>query len=577
MNNKKIIYLIILTLLVTVIGGCELNKENIDSDVKEESNHEVIEYTPEEGGEIILALTNFNTLNPLMTENNSYYYFSKLIYESLFDFDDDLNMKEQLVKDYSVSDNGRTIEIKLEDNILWHDGQPLTSDDVRFTVNTIKYANTDTAYNRMFSDALGSFSPSDIRRIVEVGIVDEKNLIITFDRSFNNNLEVLTFPIIPQHLFAKDGLNNKAYKNALELENYTPVGTGPFKFKNYEKLKEITLEANEGYWGKSPYIDRVLGKVFDNEEDIMRAFEIGEVNMATTIGVDWEKYNENNGVSSLEFISPNYDFLGFNFEKEIFQENPGKTLRKAIAYAIDRQAIIEGVYLGHGTQIDVPIHPNSWLLSDSANSYGYNLDVAKEEISKLNFKDTDEDGILEGEEGNNISINLLTNTLNPARLKTAEMIKEDLKKIGLDVNIFPKEESDDIKKEDIQRQWEEVNETLLSGEYDIVLLGWQLSVIPDLSFAFHSSQIDYDTNFIRYSNEEMDVLLEGVFLNGNREEKKKNYGKLQDLIVEDLPYLSLFFKNKSLLLNNNIMGDLQPTFFNPYRGIENAYIAKDLR
>lgn len=578
MKNKKIIYLIVFTLLITVISGCELNKENLGSGVENGEEQEVIEYTPEIGGEIILPLTNFNTLNPLMTENNSYYYFSKLIFESLFEFDDDLNMKKQLIKDYNISDNGRSIEMELNDKLLWHDGAPLTSEDVKFTVNTIKYANTDSTYSKMFTDALGSFSPADIRRIVEVSIIDEKNFIITFDRSFSNNLEVLTFPIIPKHLFAKDGVNNKAYINALELENYNPIGTGPFKFEDYEKMKQITLVANEEYREKRPYIDKILGKVFDSEEDILRAFETGQINMATTIGVDWDKYNQNNGINSLEFISPNYEFIGFNFEKEIFQEENGKVLRKAIAYAFNRQRIIGDIYLGHGTQIDVPIHPNSWLLSDSANSFGYNLEMAKEEMSKLNLNDTDEDGIIEDEDGKKLSINLLTNTLNPARLKVAEMIKEDLKEIGLNVNIFPDTKSeDDTTKEDIQKQWEEVNEMLFSGEYDMVLLGWQLSVIPDLSFAFHSSQIDYNTNFIRYSSEEMDTVLEEVFLNGSREEKRENYEKLQNLIVDDLPYISLFFKNKSLLLNDKIMGDLEPTFFNPYRGIENVYIPKDLQ
>lgn len=578
MKSKKRLYLIILALLIVAASGCELNKENLDNAAEEEETEEVVNYTPEEGGEIILPLTNFSTLNPLMTENSSYYYFSKLIFESLFEFDDNLNVKEQLVKNYSISDNGRTIEISLKDNVFWHDGEPLKSGDIEFTVNTIKYANTDSTYKKMFTDAVGSFSPSDIRRIVDVSIIDNENFRITFDRSFSNNLEVLTFPIIPKHLFAKDGVNNKAYAKALELENYTPIGTGPFKFENYEKMKQITLIANEEYRKGRPYIDKVLGRVFDNEEDILTAFETGQINVATTIGVDWDKYNQNNGIKSLEFISPNYEFLGFNFQKEIFKEEKGRSLRRAMAYAIDRQGIIEKVYLGHGTQIDVPIHPNSWLLSDSANSFGYNLTMAKEELSKLNLKDTNEDGILEDEKGENISINLLTNTLNPIRLKTAEMIKEDFKKLGLNINILPEiEVGDEVTREDIAKQWEEVNEILLSGEYDMVLLGWQLSVIPDLSFAFHSSQIKYNTNFIKYSNEEMDTLLEQGFLNGKREEKQEAYEKIQNLIVDDLPYISLLFKNKSLLLNDKIMGELEPTFFNPYRGIENAYIPKDLQ
>lgn len=575
MKNKKITLLIILIILIITISGCQLNKENIEEKTDKVIDEKVGAYYPEVGGEIVVPLTTLSTLNPLMSESINYYYFSKLIFESLFEFDDNLNVEKQLIEDYTITDDGKIIDIKLKENITWHDGQPLTSEDINFTINTIKHANEDSTYNKMLTDALGPLNSANIRRILEVNIINDQNFIITFDRSFSNNLEVLTFPIIPKHIFAKDGVNNKAYRNALELENYTPIGTGPFKFESYEKMKKINLVANEKYRGKRPYIDRVLGKVFDNEEDIFRAFEIGQVDMATAIGFDWEKYSQNDGMNSLEFISANYEFIGFNFDKEIFQEEAGKTLRRSIAYAINRQGIIEDIYLGHATQVDVPIHPRSWLISDSVSGLGYNLDMAKEEIKKIDIQDADENG-------ESISINLLTNTLNPARLKTAVMIKEDLKKIGIDVNIFPQEESEnktgeDITVEDLQEQWEEVNEILSLGEYDMVLLGWQISIIPDLAFAFHSSQINDNGNFIKYSNIEMDNLLEELSLNGNRNEKKEKYEKLQNLIVDDLPYISLFFKNKSLLLDNKIFGELKPSFFNPYKGFENIYIPNDLR
>ena len=189
MINKKIIFLVVFTLIFITISGCELEEEeNLDIAVENKEEPVVVEHTPETGGEIIIPLTNFNTLNPLMTENNSYYYFSKFIFESLFEFDDNLNLEKQLIEDYNITDDGRTIEIKLKDNVMWHDGEALTSGDINFTVNTIKYANVDSTYNKMFTDAMGSFSPSNIRRIVEVSIIDEKNFVITFDRSFSNNL-----------------------------------------------------------------------------------------------------------------------------------------------------------------------------------------------------------------------------------------------------------------------------------------------------------------------------------------------------------------------------------------------------
>jgi len=577
LKYKRYLYLTLVLLIVVMAVGCQ--KGDLDTEIDEEDDTEiVIEYSPVKGGEVVLPLTHINTLNPLMTENSSYYSFSKLIFESLFEFDSDLNITTQLAEKYNIKDNGRTIEIELKDNIFWHDGEEFKAEDIAFTIDTIKYANFDNAYKEMFTNAMGSFSPSDLRRIIEVKIIDDNNIEISFDREFSNNLEVLTFPIIPKHKFANEKASNKDYIKALETNDYDPIGTGPYIFSSYEKMKQLTVVANENYRTGRPYIDKILGRVLESEEDILTAFETGQINMATTIGVDWEKYNQNKRIKILEFISSNYEFLGFNFTNELFADEEGIALRRAITYGIDRQAIIENLYLGHSTQIDVPIHPDSWLISESANTFGYNLDLAKSELKKTKWKEVDEDGFLTDEDGETLSLNILTNTFNPMRLRTAEMIKENLKELGININIIPEERIDeDLTKEGVESQWLEINERLGNDEYDIALLGWQLSVIPELSFAFHSSQIQYSTNFIKYSNEEMDQLLEQVFLSGIRAEKTTNYEELQKFITKELPYVSLFFKNKALLVDTKIMGELDPVFFNPYRGIDKCYIPKELQ
>ena len=172
----------------------------------------------------------------------------------------------------------------------------------------------------MFTRSMGSFSPSDIRRIMDVSVLDDTRIEITFDRVFSNNLEVLTFPIIPKHIFATGKGANQDYIKALEMDNYTPIGTGPYKFESYEKTKEIILSSNENYRKDKPYIDNIIGRVLDNEEDILTAFETGQIHMATTITVDWDKYEQNSRIKAFEFVSGNYEFLGFNFENEIFLE-----------------------------------------------------------------------------------------------------------------------------------------------------------------------------------------------------------------------------------------------------------------
>jgi len=579
LRKKNILVLLLVLILLLNFTGCnsEIETDEKQYIFKSEEEEETI-FEPEYGGKIILPLTTLNTLNPLLSENLLYYHFSKLIFQGLFDFDDDLNTIPVLANDYTIKEDGKIINIKLKENIIWHDGEKFDSEDVAFTINTIKYANEDIVYKKMLNNSVGIYNPKNINRIINVEILGPYELNIIFDRSFSHGLETLTFPIIPRHKFVSDRENKKSYAQALSKDDYVPIGTGPYKFNKYEKFKTIELNSFPEYRDGKPYIDVVIGKVLEDEELILTAFEAGQLHLALPLDIDWEKYNQSNKVRIYEFISQNYEFLGFNFANGIFGGENGKSIRKAFAYGIDRQKIIQNIYLGHGTQAEVPIHPNSWLLWEDANIYGYNPSRAREELEKLGWKDINGDGFYEDENGEEVILRLLTNSNNSLRLKVADMIVGDLNKIGIKVvKDYPEILPDNMDKEIIEEQWEEINEKLLKKDFDMVLIGWHLSTIPDLTFAFHSSQIATGTNFINYKDEIMDELLLEAFSAPNRDNKLKSYKKLQSRIVNELPYISLFFKNNALLVDKIIKGDIDPCFFNYYRNIEKWYIPKEFQ
>ncbi len=581
MKRKNLLVLLLALILLFSSTGCNNkmetnNKENIFKVENEKGKEKVHE--PEYGGKLILPLTTLNTLNPLLSENLFYYHFSKLIFEGLFDFDDNLDVIPVLANSYTIEDSGKTIHIKLKENVIWHDGEKFTAEDVAFTINTIKYANEDTAYKRMLNNSIGIYNPKNINRIINVEILGPYELNIAFDRSFSHGLETLTFPIIPKHEFVSDRENKKSYVGALSKDDYTPIGTGPYKYISYEKFKTIELNSFPEYRNGKPYIDTIIGKVLENEELILTAFETGQLHLAIPLDVDWEKYDQNNRIKIYEFISQDYEFLGFNFAKGIFAGENSRNIRRAFAYGIDRQKIIQNIYLGHGTQVETPIYPNSWLTWEDSNIYGYNPKKAREELEKLGWKDVDGDGLYEDENGGKVIIRLLTNPDNLLRTKTADMIIGDLNKIGIKVEKdYPEILAENLNEEIIEAQWEEVNGKLSKKDFDMVLLGWHLPTIPDLSFAFHSSQIKTGTNFISYNNENMDEILFEAFSAENRDAKLKSYKKLQSHIVGELPYISLFFKNNALLVDKMVMGDIDPSFFNYYRNIEKWYIPKEFQ
>lgn len=574
MKYKKTISFIFIILLL-LLSATACNTDNIVKEIPGNNIAEDVGNEPTEGGGIVIPLTNLNTLNPLMTENISYYHFSKLIFEGLFELDNDLNVIPKLADSYTITNEGKTISLKLKTDVKWHDGEGFNAADVAFTINTLKYAKDNSTYNSMFISSQGIFGQSDINMITDVKIIDDYNIQLSFTDVFSNNLELLTFPIIPEHLFKS---TSNSFAKALEVENYTPIGTGPYKFTHYEKMKNINLIAFDDYRNGKPYITNIDGKVLEDNELILTAFETGQLSIATTLGVDWDKYNSNKRIKTIEFISNDYEFIGFNFEKDIFQGENGLAIRKAINYGIDRQAIIRKIYLGHGTQIDVPIHPDSWLVSPDANTYGYSVDKAREVLNGVGWIDGDGDGLLEDENGDKLTLKVLTNSYNQLRLNTTEMIVEDLKKLGFDIEIdYDNSSVDSVTEDQISLQWEEINTKIAQGNYDLAILGWEMSIIPDLSIMFHSADVIESGNFIRYKNEIMDELLLKSFESGTREDKKESYSKLQEFIVEDIPYVSLFYKNKALLVDSKIKGNLNPTFFNPYNGLEDCFIPESLQ
>ncbi len=559
---KLKILLLAAVILSGSLLGCNGKLELMNNDASLDD----IEYLIIEGGEVNLPLTPFSTLNPLMTNNTSYHYFSKLIFEGLFEFDENLKPVPRLASSFTLMDKG--ILLDLRDDVYWHDGEQFTADDVVFTINVLNSYSGEGTYLNLISQALGAFMTEGSMNARKL---DEFKVEINFSQGFSNMREILTFPIIPHHQFSDRGSNY--YSLALQMDNYTPIGTGPFKFQSYEKNKSIKLIANENYREGTPSIAVVKGKVLDDEELFLTAFEAGQIDITPTSEVDWDKYQNNPNVNISEYTSSQYEFLGFNFAKEIFQGENGSKLRQAMNYGINTQEIIQKIYLGKGTRTDIPVNPSSWLKSEAAVKYSYDQDKSKEILHSLGYLDLDADGILEDGEGNKLTLRLVTNSANLFRMRTAQMVAEDLKSVGINIILdFNQNYNEELTQEESLQEWNALNNKIKSGNFDIALLGWNFSAVPEFSFLFHSSQVDKD-NFIKYSNPKMDLLLQEVNNSRTEELKLENYGNLQEYFLDELPYISLFFRNRAILINSEIKGNLYPTFFNPYRGLEKCFMA----
>ena len=557
---KKQIGLILTFLVFSLLfTSCSrLKTSPIDGAVQEEG-----EKNSNTADELVIPLTKLSTLDPIKNNNISYYNFSKLIYQGLFEFNKNLDIVPLLVESYRVENEGKTLVVELKDDIYWHNGDRLTSEDIAYTIETIQKLDRESIYSNMFSAALGSFKASHIKKWLNTNIIDDKTIEILFDEVYSNNLEALTFPII----------NKNSYNEG--EGKYTPIGTGPYKYISYKSSNSIDLVKNDNYWKGEVGIGRIRGRIFQDEATILKAFQDGRIDMAYTDARTLEAYKKDSNNRIFEYTTSEYEFLGYNFKNSLLKGEGGRSIREAIYYGIDRQEIIERVYLGHATQVDTPIHPNSYLTDGVTNKYGHYVDRARSILNENGFTSIDSDGILKDSSGRRLSFRLITNSSNNQRMKAAEIIRDNLKEIGVEIILeYPPVDLDSLDEESIDSEWESLNKTLQSGSYDITLLGWDLSLIPDVSFMYHSAFKFNASNFINYNDKLMDDLLEKSYMT-SREDKQESFEDLQNFIMEELPYSSLYFTNNSIIIRDTVKGPLDPTFFNMYRNLEKCKILEE--
>ena len=521
--------------IVWILTGCtlfkEVQEEGKAQNIKEE---ESVEVQPAKGGELRIAIRKPTTLNPILSEDLSIQPLFYLLFDTLVSYDENYKPIPHLAESWSFDQEGKSLQIRLKDGIKWHDGTPFTAKDVVFTMDTIKKAPS-SPYKKY------------IENISSYSMLDEKNIKIIYNQPFGGALYSLNFPILPAHYYEK----GKVFDTE---KNMHPIGTGPYTFVQFIPNQEIQLEANTEWFQGSPYIEKVKVLFTPDEETSFYAFEQRQINVVEMQYGDWQKYSSMENTKLYEYMIPYYDFIGFNFEMPKFQNN---NVRKAIAYGIDRNALLEKYYLGHGVVTDTPLFPNAWFLPEKSLVYFYDKERGKQLLSEA--------GIMVQTESQqaNFQFQLLVSNENPVRVQIAEEIKKMLKEIGMEVVV--ESVSSDIYLERLEK-----------GEFEAFLGGWKLSPIVDFTFAFHSSQIPSvlpgGKNYIRYQDPALDQLLKETFRAVEENAVKQAYENLNQYLIEKVPYVSLYFQTSAIVVDNTFYGNIHPTMYSRFQDIHQWFI-----
>lgn len=516
---------------------------------------------PLEGGEYIEGLIGApKRINPLYASfNDADADLSQLVFSSFFKRDINGKLAEDLVENYSLSEDDKVYTFKIKEDVRWHNGQSLTVDDVLFTFNAIK----DGQYK---SPLRGSFSG------VAAEKVDASTIRFILRESYAAFLELFTFGILPQELWYQ--VPPEAATLA-EL-NLKPVGSGPYKFKSLVKdkngsVKLYSLTVNEDYYGKKANIKDLKFKFFVNFEEAISALNEGSID-----GISYlpKQYRSNlvaqDSLNNYQLELPQVLAIFLNQKSNpVLAE---KKVRQALALAIDRKEIVEQILGGEARLIDSPILPESSFYFAGAKKYNYDQaqaaklldeagwtvkEVTTEEIAEAEKNKTDKKEKVREEalaklaagagrwrtKDKKFLIIKLTSVDTGENTQIAEAIKNFWQRLNLKVEtelVPPSQAQSDVIK---------------PRNFQALFYGEMLGIDPDVYAFWHSSQSGQaGLNIADYSNKEADKLLEDGRLTADPAKRRSYYQKFQEILTEDEPAIFLYSPFYNYIQGKKIKG-----------------------
>lgn len=529
--------------LVFLLAGC--GKQKTENDV----NLETV-YAPEAGGTLVDAMTGEPSgLIPMIAGESAASAVAGNIFNSLLKYDKNLELEGELATSWLVSPDQRTITFTLKPNLKWADGKALTSTDVLFTWKLVTDDNTRTPY------------ASDYKLVTKAETPDAQTFRVTYAQPYAPAMDSWAgLQILPKHLLEGQDINTTAFARQ-------PVGSSYYKLENWRNGERISLVRNANSTQGPAKIEHLVSRFIPDAAsqflellaDNIDSMNLNPIQYARIFPARPELIKK---IGLYKELGNNYTYLGFNLKHKPFDDI---RVRQAINYAINKQEIIDGVLLGLGEPVSSPYKPGTRWSNPNLQPYRYDPAKAIALLKEAGFEDHNGDGILD-RDGKPLAFEILTNQ-NKQREMSAVLIQRRLKEIGVDAKIRVME-------------WASfVGRFIKTGDFDVVLLGWGLSLDPDQFSIWHSSQQGPGQfNFIGYNNPQVDKLLEQGRMELDPDKRMKIYHEFASVLQEDSPIVYLFAGYGLPAIHKRIKGIDNPA---PPAGIGHNsyewYIPKPLR
>lgn len=464
-----------------------------------------------------------STLLPILASDSASHSVAGQIYNGLIKYDKNLRLVGDLAESFTVANDGLTITFRLRRNVRWHDGAPFTARDVLYTYRVIIDPKTPTAYSE------------DFKQVASVTAPDPFTVVVRYRAPFAPALASWGTAILPAHLLEGQEIT----KSPLARK---PVGTGPFRFKEWVSGQKIGLEANPDYFEGRPYLDRYVYRVIPDTSTMYMELKAGGVDMMGLTPVQYARQTDTDSFrgafNKYRYPSSSYLYLGYNLRHPLFKD---VRIRRAMTAAINKDELIQGVLFGMGQKAHGPIVPGRWAHHAGVRDIPHDPAYARQLLAEAGWL-PGQGGILH-KDGKPLQFTILTNQGNQQRLMTAQIIQQRLLQVGIDVRIRVVEWAAFLK------------EFIDKGNFEVVLLAWMTSQDPDMYDIWHSSKTKPgELNFIGYNNPEVDRLLEEGRSTFDLERRKRAYFRIQEILAEEQPYTFLYVPDALPVVSARIRG-----------------------
>ncbi|WP_301860042.1 ABC transporter substrate-binding protein [uncultured Megasphaera sp.] len=462
-----------------------------------------------DGKVLTYASPDYTTINSLL---NTHDELPNIIFSGLMTYDAKGNPIPDLAESYEFNQDTLTYTFHLRDGVTWHDGQPFTAADVKFTLDTLTH-NKD----------LEASITDNYKEIQSVATPDDKTVIITLSAPNAAMLNYLTIGILPKHLLEGKDIMTDSF-------NQHPVGTGRYQFVSWDKGQSIIVKKNPKFYGKMPKIDEIIFKIIPDENAKAAQVKSGGVDLAWLNAQNAASFRNDSKFAVYDFKTADYRAIAPNFKVPFWQKH--RELIPLLGYALDKQAIIDSVLQGQGEVAYSPLQINKEYNDPNVEQRAYNPELFKQKIEALGWK-LGSDGIYE-KDGEKLAFSVDTREYEEERVDIANIASSQFKKVGvqMDVHIVPK------------LDWKTLQSFLIgqaapfdpdNGTYDLFYTG-------------------ASGNYTGYSNGAVDQALAAARSSYDPAVRKAAYNQFQQAWAQDPAYIMVAYLDGNYVANKKLTG-----------------------